>query len=96
MEQEQSKLASPLVLGIVGVVLIAALFFGIRAIPWSGTIPPPTAVKADPNADFYKQMAEKCGGDMTKLSQQDQMEVIQKAGSPVYARQILMNYAPKK
>jgi flagellar basal body-associated protein FliL len=92
MEQGQSKLSMPVVLGILAVVLALTVFMAMRFMPWSGNISPAKTTKADPNADFYKQMAQKCQGDMTKLSPQDQQEVMQRAGSPQYARQILINY----
>ena len=94
--EEKSKLGSPLVLGIVGVALVAAIALGIQFTPWNGTIKPATALKADPNEAFYREKATLCGGDLSKLNSQDQSEVIQRAGSPIYARQILMGYAQKK
>jgi hypothetical protein len=96
MEETKGKLASPVLLGILVLVLIVVVSIASKFVPWSGNLSPaPTAMKTDPNVEFIKQMAQKCQGDITRLSPEEQQAVVQKCGNFEYARQALMRYGNK-
>ena len=81
-----------MILAVLGAVLVGAVVLGFQFAPHGGPAPGAVVASKDPNAAFFKQKAQECQGNMSKLSPQDQQEVIQKAGGPQYAHAVMQSY----